>query len=294
MSKTTQRLIKEFTEGDDLRDRGQRTPEYAERFDDIVYGTDPVHQVLDVYRPKGAAGKLPVIVSVHGGGWFYGDKERYQWYCLSLTQYGFAVINFTYRLMPEFTFPAPLEDTDLVMKWMVRHAEDYGFDTDNVFMVGDSAGGQLAGSYAAILTNRTYAEAFPFDAGGGFTLRAVALNCGIYTKEAIFGGDAPELMDEYIPGYTEKEMHLMDVTEQITPDYPPVYVMSAADDYLLPQAPVMADALLKNRVPFLMRVWSDPVQPLTHVFHVDMRLKQAAEANRDQCRFFLDHCKAGG
>ncbi|MFR5151238.1 MAG: carboxylesterase family protein [Ruminococcus sp.] len=57
---------------------------------------------LDVYRPKQAQGEdLPVIISVHGGAWMYGDKERYQYYCMSLAQRGFAVVNFTYRLAHE-------------------------------------------------------------------------------------------------------------------------------------------------------------------------------------------------
>ena len=32
---------------------------------------------MDVYRPRDTDAVLPVIVSVHGGGWGYGDKERY-------------------------------------------------------------------------------------------------------------------------------------------------------------------------------------------------------------------------
>lgn len=78
---------------------------------------DPRWQILDLYRLKNREGeKLPVIVivSVHGGGWSYGDKERYQYYCTSLTQRGFAIVNFTYRLEPEFKYPASLEDTNLV------------------------------------------------------------------------------------------------------------------------------------------------------------------------------------
>ena len=54
---------------------------------------------LDVYRPKlNIKGKLPVIMSVHGGGWVYGDKDVYQWYCMNLAQRGFAVVNYSYRL----------------------------------------------------------------------------------------------------------------------------------------------------------------------------------------------------
>ncbi|MBQ1382497.1 MAG: alpha/beta hydrolase [Solobacterium sp.] len=295
MSELTEKLIKQFTESDDLRDSGQKTPENAVRYDDLVYGDDPVHQILDVYRPRGKEGLLPVIISVHGGGWFYGDKERYQWYCLSLVKYGFAVINFTYRLMPEHTFPAPLEDLNLVMEWMIAHADDYGFDTDRVFLAGDSAGGQIAGSYTGIVCDPVYASAFPFHVPEGFRLRGAALNCGIYTKEALFApGSDLTIMDEYIPGHTEREEDLMDVTLHINAQWPPVFVMSAAQDYLKPQALVLAGVLAEKNVPFLLRIHADEKQPLVHVFHCDLRLRQAEEANREECCFFLDLCKDRG
>lgn len=96
MSKASDFVRTNFKAGDDIRDAGLATPEDIIRYDDIVYGVDPKWQSLDVYRPKAAEGqKLPVIVSVHGGGWVYGDKERYQFYCMSLAQRGFAVVNFS-------------------------------------------------------------------------------------------------------------------------------------------------------------------------------------------------------
>ena len=111
MSAIADLIRKQFKEGDDIRDAGLTTPAGIKRFDDIAYGPDIDWQVLDVYRPKDIEGPLPVIVSVHGGGWVYGDKERYQWYCMDLALRGFAVVNFTYRLAPEFKFPASMEDT---------------------------------------------------------------------------------------------------------------------------------------------------------------------------------------
>lgn len=295
MSALTERLIEQFTESDDLRDRGRKTPEDAVRFDNLVYGDDPVHQVLDVYRPRYRDDPLPVIISVHGGGWFYGDKERYQWYCLSLVKYGFAVINFTYRLIPAYAFPAPLEDLNLVAAWMIDHADEYGFDTDRVFLVGDSAGGQIAGSYTGIVCDPAYASCFPFHVPEGFHLRGAGLNCGIYTKEALFApGNDLTIMDEYIPGHTEREEDLMDVTLHIGSSWPPVYIMSAAQDYLKPQSLILARALAEKNVPFVLRIHADEQQVLGHVFHCDLRLKQSEKANREECRFFLDQCEERG
>ena len=83
-----------FSEGDDARDAGLTTPDSIIRYNDISYGPHGKWNRLDIYRPKeaGNAG-LPIIVSVHGGGWVYGDKERYQFYCMDLARRGFAVVN---------------------------------------------------------------------------------------------------------------------------------------------------------------------------------------------------------
>ena len=110
-------MREKFNAGDEIRDAGLKTPEGVRRFDGIVYGTDSKWNVLDVYRPKNSEGKLPVIISFHGGGWVYGDKERYQYYCMNFTRLGFAVVNFTYRLAPEFQHPAGLEDMNSVARW---------------------------------------------------------------------------------------------------------------------------------------------------------------------------------
>ena len=93
MSELSDKIRSEFKKSDDERDALMNTPEDVDRWDNIVYGHDDREmQKLDVYRPKQAQGEdLPVIISVHGGGWMYGDKERYQYYCMSLAQRGFAV-----------------------------------------------------------------------------------------------------------------------------------------------------------------------------------------------------------
>ena len=125
------KIRKEFGGFDKKRDEGQTTPSDIKRFDNITYGDDPKWlqwQLLDVYRPKDVEGKLPVIVSVHGGGWVYGNKDVYQFYCMRLAQRGFAVVNFSYRLAPEKIFPAAIEDTEKVFNWICNNADQYGLN----------------------------------------------------------------------------------------------------------------------------------------------------------------------
>ena len=109
------RSLSEFCESnaidDAKRNEGLKTPRGIQRIDDLRYGEDE-RNVLDVYRPKDAHGRLPVIVSIHGGGWVYGNKEIMQFYCMSLAEKGFAVVNFNYRLAPYHKHPVPLEDAN--------------------------------------------------------------------------------------------------------------------------------------------------------------------------------------
>lgn len=288
MSKASDTVRIEFKKGDDIRDAGLTTPEDIVRYDDIVYGNDPKWQSLDVYRPKAAEGKkLPVIVSVHGGGWVYGDKERYQFYCMSLAQRGFAVVNFTYRLAPENKFPVPLEDTNSVFSWILAHGEEYGFDPAHIFGVGDSAGAHNLGLYSSICTNPKYASEYDFKPPEGFAPTAIALNCGAYHIDISQKDLTAELMEDFLPGKgTEKELFLMDVASHITDRFPPTFFMTCTDDFLKDQAPIIAAKLLEKDVPFVFRYYGDKDNRLPHVFHCNMRSEDARLCNDEECEFF--------
>lgn len=295
MSETSDMIRKSFKEGDDKRDAGLKTPDDIKRYDNIVYGRDSVWQVLDVYRPKALEGKkLPVIVSVHGGAWVYGDKERYQYYCMDLAKRGFAVVNFTYRLAPEFKYPAPLEDTNLVFAWILAHTKEYGFDIEHVFAVGDSAGGNCLGLYAAICTNATYAKKYAFAVPEGLVLEAIALNCGVYRISLENEEDEQhrKLMQDYLPGQgSREEMELLDVAAHVTKDYPPTFLMTAVDDFLKAQVSIMTDKLMECEVPFVCRLYGDAKNRLAHVFHVNIRTEDAKLCNDEECDFFYRFCR---
>ena len=95
---------------DKKRDAGLTIPESVSAYRDISYGKHGRWSLLDLYVPKDVTAPVPVIVSVHGGGWVYGTKETYVYYCSDLARRGFAVVNFSYRLAPLHKFPAALEE----------------------------------------------------------------------------------------------------------------------------------------------------------------------------------------
>ena len=291
MSQISEKIRRDFGSTDKKRDEGLKTPEDIVRFDNIVYGDDPVWQSLDVYRPRKAEeALLPVIVSVHGGGWVYGDKEAYQFYCMSLAEKGFAVVNFSYRLAPENKFPAPLEDTCAVFSWVIEHADTYQFDTKNVFAVGDSAGAHTLELFAALCTNRDYRDLVRCDPPENFVPKAIALNCGVHIVTV---SDQPkdkfstDLMVDYLENKgMEEELHKVNVIEWITEEFPPTFLMTAQNDFLKFQIPDLVRALLAKNVSHQLRFYTDTEVKLGHVFHLDIRLDKKIGCNDEECRFF--------
>ena len=324
---------REFKASDDERDRGLTTPSEVIRFDNICYADEGINaggkridlherqeeqwisrwQFLDVYRPADAGNmKLPVIVSVHGGGWVYGDKEVYQYYCMELCRRGYAVVNFSYRLAPVFKFPTQLEDTNKVFHWVLSNADEYGFDTDRIYAVGDSAGANILGLFCLMCTNEEYAAKYEFnvpdikvinernnsgDAGNNakcnsdiavkkFVPRAVGLNCGAYDiKENI--REMRGFMKELMPNKgTPEELDMLNVTRYINKDFPPTFLMTCYGDFLMNQAPLLEMKFKELGVPYVSRLYGSKEEPLKHVFHCDIRMKEAKICNDETCRFF--------
>ena len=293
MSTISERIRKGFGESDRRRDAGLTTPDDVVRFDDIQYGEDPEFQVLDVYRPKGVEGNLPVIMIVHGGGWVYGDKGVYQFYAMSLAQRGFAIVNYSYRLAPEYRYPAAVEDTNSVVKWTLANGDKYGFDCNNIFAVGDSAGGQILSVYSAILTNSRFSRKYKLDLPEKFCFRAIGLNCGRYADSS----NEPEslsnsLMGEVVPSdWKVKDLKKMNCVGNVTRKFPPSFVMTSYGDFLKDQPERLIVDLKAHQVPFTYRMYGSAKNRLPHVFHCNIKTEDARICNDEECAFFRKFIK---
>jgi acetyl esterase/lipase len=112
---------------------------------DIAYGADP-RQAMDVYAPDDARDgtPLPVVVFFYGGGWDSGSKALYGWAAQALAAQGFVVALPDYRLVPDFVFPAFIEDAAAATAHAARIAGQYGGDANRLAVGGHSAGAHLA------------------------------------------------------------------------------------------------------------------------------------------------------
>jgi Esterase/lipase len=119
---------------------------------DITYKTVGTTELqLDIYNPTVEVdGKIPVLIYVHGGSWLSGDRsiEGYSTFGTffdDVRALGVAVVPVSYRLTTsEITYPAHINDVCDAIRFVVKHADEYNFDTSRIGLIGFSAGGHLS------------------------------------------------------------------------------------------------------------------------------------------------------
>lgn len=112
---------------------------------DIVFASRPSGDLLlDLYHPPRAEGPVPVVLWLHGGGWFTGDRALAPDLARHAAATGCAVASIEYRLSGQALFPAQLFDVREAIRFLRAGAERFGLDPRAVGVWGASAGGHLA------------------------------------------------------------------------------------------------------------------------------------------------------
>ncbi len=215
---------------------------------DIPYVENAVEgQYLDIYYPPAASenGQCPVIVDIHGGGLMYGAKELNRVYASRLASRGYIVVTVDYRLCPEVLYPEQVRDLMQAYKWIAAHGAEYGFDLNNVYLVGDSAGGQLA-FYTSIVNTSEELRALYKTEETGLHFNATGLISGMYDMKS----GVNSILISCILGYAYDESPYYSVLqpEEVIDKgtLPPSYIVTSAKDFLRP-ASVQLNALLTEK-----------------------------------------------
>lgn len=249
--------------------------------------------------------KLPVIINIHGGGWVYGTKESYKFYCMRLAQNGYIVINFNYGLAPRYQFPIQLEDIDLVFQWLLSNANLYGMDLSNIYGVADSAGANLLATYCNLLNSEEYKIEFKntiFDRIENFDeirilgFSAIALNCGFYQVDNsdITPWIIRRLAKDYAFHKADSDfLNLISPIRYLNQEFPPVFLSTSTGDFLRNQSETFAKSLSEHLLEHEFKLYGTKVNRLPHVFHLNTRNKDAKRCMADMLSFFQKHYKKG-
>jgi epsilon-lactone hydrolase len=85
------------------------------------------------------------ILYIHGGSWLAGSPASHRPMVARIAKAtGCVVLSVAYRLAPEHPYPAGLDDCVAAYQWLRQNDPQGNRAADNIFIVGDSAGGNLA------------------------------------------------------------------------------------------------------------------------------------------------------
>lgn len=210
---------------------------------------------LDIYYPGDKADnkKYPIVLYTHGGGWFNGSKENIvkppvAAPFLKLVEQGFAVVSINYRLTRQKSVlmrDCVIDAMD-ALRYLSKHSEALGLDSDRVYVLGDSAGGHIA--QMLLLAN-------PNDFKGDKQLCKYEYNviAGVswygpsdFTIKKLFEtDDATKNPDRFSSRITKTESDPAKIEAMykemspifyLTKNSPPLFVMAADNDTTIPVA----------------------------------------------------------
>lgn len=192
---------------------------------------------LCVFSPRNCAIKTrPIVLYLHGGGWAFGSINSCARFCAALALQGNCIVAaLNYRLSPEYPYPAPLNDCRDALAYIKSNAAAWQGDSTRVYIIGDSAGGNLAialgmseTGISGVMPIYPVTALYPIDSD----------SWKAYAKG--YGNDA-ELLQAFFKAYAQGHEHEALVSVADAPDslllrLPRTLVLSVGRDVLLDQA----------------------------------------------------------
>lgn len=113
-----------------------------------IYMRDGFRIASNVFKPQNQSSHSPLVVLIHGGGFCMGEPLHLMTYARTTAElYGAVVVSISYRLAPEFKFPAAFDDVWDCLLWLTSAAavQSLGYSGSAGFVIGGvSAGANLA------------------------------------------------------------------------------------------------------------------------------------------------------
>ena len=175
---------------------------------------------LDIYVPDGAR-NTPVIFSIHGGALEAGDRSEERFVGQRFAGAGYVTVVISYRLSPDVSHPAHIQDVAAAFAWVTRNIAQNGGDPHRILVIGHSAGAYLAMLLASDPRWLSEHKLSPRDIAG------VAPVSGFYWVDR--EGVAPD-RPAYVWGKDRKAWVEASPAHYLRPDMPPVLLLDTDGD----------------------------------------------------------------
>ncbi|WP_188959548.1 alpha/beta hydrolase [Modestobacter marinus] len=244
-------------------------PDNVQVTEGLTYWSDDQTELkLDACLPTDAEEPLPAVLIVHGGGFTEGarDSTGVRTLCELTAEQGAAAFSVDYRLAPEFTYPAQVDDLANAVQWLRDPAqvEQFGIDPARIGAIGSSAGAIIAQSLA------TRGEG-PLDSGARLAAVASLSGVSVLSPEGLELGqpseDAADLVLNYLGCTSVTDCPQSVPASPITgvdPSDPPMLLVNGTDELVPAEQPeALAAALDAVGVPAELLLVDGPKHGIT-------------------------------
>ena len=256
---------------------------------DVVYDEEfPDVCAIDIYRHENKIGfKLPTIINFPGGGYMAGGKE----YRSGIAGYlvdklDICVINVNYHKCETHKFPQFTRDSLKALSWIEQHANELNIDLSNLYVMGDSAGAQIAAHSITIIQNEEMREALGC-AKCTLKFKAALLFCGPY--DVVTAVTSPSILDiarglgTKVLGFDPKNKEeleaypyrpYLNLLDWIGDEFPPCFIgHTKYDVFCAGQSERLAAELKKRNIPYVSYLSTKPLD--YHCWYLALKNRSA-------------------
>lgn len=253
---------------------------------------------LDIYRLNNTESLMPIIIYYHGGGWAVGDKKLYSRFCKKLASNGFVVFNVNYTLTSKAPHPAPIKDCINAAEWVYNHGAEYGGDSNNIFIVGDSSGGHISALIGDLCTNKfmykLYKKKYNININFKDSLRGLGILCGVDDLRTCYKCDFPHIK-LFVKMLLDTEDVFdcscgdeLAVVKNMTSDFPPSFITTTENDPIYAESVSLEKGMRENNINYKLLYFDKSHKELWHVYQTNQTFPESRQCLNDMVSFFKD------
>ena len=108
---------------------------------DLIYGNSK-NEILDLCLAS--VKNSPLVVFIHGGYWQLLSKDDCLFPAREFNDLDISYCAIDYTLAPDAHISEMVDQCRRSIKWLYENSNEYGYDRDQIFLIGSSAGAHLA------------------------------------------------------------------------------------------------------------------------------------------------------
>ncbi|KAJ61001.1 alpha/beta hydrolase [Enterococcus faecalis] len=262
----------------------------------ITYSENYSNSTLDIYYPKKLSRKIPVVLFIHGGGFFKGDKEMAKYFGPTISNNQYAFISINYNLVPKVTLFDQLRQINEAIEFIQEKSDEYSLDSSSINLSGSSAGGFLALQLLSAYHDTNYAKELQINPIKNIRFNSLLLYSAVYNLAEFQTMDG-NIVTNYLltkigwgitgERHWRKDNNLgesLNLNNYISNDFPPIFITDGNTKTFTGQAVNYTERLYQKQIP-VQTLFFDSEEKVGHGYQLQMDTPASKQAINKSLEF---------